>query len=122
MEEIGVIVGYVVWVVLDKLGSYVVVFFEIMLGSYCFVDFCKFEQGVVRYVEIVECYNVSGGYDYLFKIVLFIVVLFQELMECLLEDEIGIEKFVSCIVLWYFYEQWVELVEVIVLGKSSWKQ
>jgi DNA-binding Lrp family transcriptional regulator len=53
-------------VALEKLGSHVVVFSEITLGSHRPADFRKFE-GAARYAEI-ECYNVSGG-DYLLKIV-----------------------------------------------------
>ena len=41
--------------------------------------------------------------------------------EEVLEDEIGIEKFASRIVLRHPYERRVEPVEVIASGKSSWK-
>ncbi|BEV13431.1 hypothetical protein HBDW_02190 [Herbaspirillum sp. DW155] len=47
--------------------------------------------------------------------------MFQELMERMLEDEIGIEKFASRIVLRHPYEQRAEPVEVIASGKRSWK-
>ena len=43
--------------------------------------------------------NVNGGYDYLLRIVVPSVVSFQELMERLLQSDIGIEKFTSRIVL-----------------------
>jgi len=121
MEERGVIVGYGVQIALDKLGSHVVVFSEITLSSHRPADFRKFEQGAAKYQEIVECYNVSGGYDYLLKIIAPTVSLFQELMERLLEDEIGIEKFASRIVLRHPYEQRGNPVAVIVTGKTSWK-
>jgi len=52
-----------------------------------------------KHREIVECYNVSGGCDYLLKVVVTSVARFQELMERLLLDDIGIEKFNSRIVL-----------------------
>ena len=42
---------------------------------------------------------VSGGYDYLLKIVAPSVAHFQALMERLLQDDIGIKKFTSRIVL-----------------------
>lgn len=74
-----------------------------------------------KYQEIVECYNVSGGYDYLLKIIASTVSAFQELMERLLEDEIGIEKFASRIVLRHPFAQRVAPVAVIATGKSSWK-
>lgn len=121
MEESGIITGYGAQVALEKLGSHVVVFSEITLGSHRPADFRKFEQGASRYAEIVECYNVSGGYDYLLKIIAPTVSMFQELMERLLEDEIGIEKFASRIVLRHPYEQRGDPVAVIATGRSSWR-
>jgi len=99
MEDSGVIASYSAQIAMDKLGSHVVVFSEITLGSHRPPDFRKFEQGAARYPEIVECYNVSGGYDYLMKVVAPSVARFQALMERLLQDDIGIEKFNSRIVL-----------------------
>ncbi|WP_343651963.1 Lrp/AsnC family transcriptional regulator [Herbaspirillum sp.] len=121
MEDSGVIASYSAQIAMDKLGSHVVVFSEITLGSHRPPDFRKFEQGAARYPEIVECYNVSGGYDYLLKIVSPTVGLFQELMERLLADEIGIEKFASRIVLRHPYGQRSDPVAVIATGMSSWK-
>ncbi|WP_044531322.1 Lrp/AsnC family transcriptional regulator [Herbaspirillum sp. B65] len=121
MEESGIIAGYGAQIALDKLGSHVEVFSEITLGSHRPADFRKFEQGAAKCQEIVECYNVSGGYDYLLKIIAPTVSAFQELMERLLEDEIGIEKFASRIVLRHPFAQRVAPVAVIATGKSSWK-
>ncbi|MEJ1267642.1 Lrp/AsnC ligand binding domain-containing protein [Pantoea ananatis] len=42
-------------------------FSEITLNSHYPSDFIKFESGACKYREIVECYNISGGYDYLLK-------------------------------------------------------
>ncbi len=99
LQELGVIVGYGADIALEKLGRYVVVFSEVTISSHRRNDFRKFEEVVGRYCEIVEWYNVSGGYDYLLKIVAPSVARFQELMERLLKDDIGIEKFRSRIVL-----------------------
>lgn len=62
-------------------------------------DFRKLEEAAARYRGIVEGYNVSGGYDYLLKVMAPSVARFQELMERMLQDDIGIEKFTSRIVL-----------------------
>ena len=99
LQDMGVIRGYGADVALEKLGSHVIVFSEVTLGSHRSHDFRKFEAGVEKYREIVECYNISGGYDYLLKIVVPGVAYFQALMERLLDDDIGIEKFASRIVL-----------------------
>ena len=99
LQEVGVIRGYGADIALEKIGRYVIVFSEVTIGSHRRADFRKFEEAADRCREIVEWYNVSGGYDYLLKIVAPGVTHFQELMERLLQDDIGIEKFTSRIAL-----------------------
>ena len=99
LQEVGVIRGYGADIALEKLGNCVVVFSEVTISSHRRPDFRKFEQAAERHHEIVEWYNVSGGYDYLLKIVAPNVGHFQALMERLLQDDVGIEKFTSRIVL-----------------------
>ena len=91
------------------------------LASHQVSDFRKFEAGVGRYREIVECYNVSGGYDYLLKIVVPDVAYFQALMERLLEDDIGIEKFSSRIVLRQPIDRREYPLTILLTGESDWK-
>ncbi len=121
LQEIGVIRGYGAEVVLEKLGSHVIVFSEVTISSHRPHDFRKFEAGAGKYHEIVECYNVSGGYDYLLKIVAPGIAYFQALMERLLEDDIGIEKFSSRIVLRQPLDQRGYPLSVIATGKPSWE-
>jgi len=99
LQESGVIRGYGADIALEKLGDYVIVFSEVTISSHRRPDFRKFEEAADRHCEIVEWYNVSGGYDYLLKIVAPSVACFQELMERLLQSDIGIAKFTSRIVL-----------------------
>ena len=99
LQEIGVIRGYGADIALEQLGSHVIVFSEVTLSSHRRHDLRKFEETADRQCEIVEWYNVSGGYDYLLKIVAPSVACFQELMERLLQSDIGIAKFTSRIVL-----------------------
>ena len=99
LQQLGVIRGYGAHIALEKLGSHVIVFSEVTISSHRRHDFRKFEQAAAEHREIVECYNVSGGYDYLLKVVAPSIACFQELMERLLQDDIGIEKFNSRIVL-----------------------
>jgi DNA-binding Lrp family transcriptional regulator len=99
LQETGLIRGYSADIALEKLGECVIVFSEVTISSHRPDDFRKFEEGAGKYEEIVECYNVSGGYDYLLKIVAPGVGYFQALMEKMLEDDIGIERFASRIVL-----------------------
>lgn len=120
LQDIGVIRGYGADIALEKLGSHVIVFSEVTISSHRPHDFRKFEAGAGKYHEIVECYNVSGGYDYLLKIVAPSIAYFQALMDRLLEDDIGIEKFASRIVLRQPLDQRGYPLSIIATGKPSW--
>jgi DNA-binding Lrp family transcriptional regulator len=120
LQEIGVIRSYRAEVALEKLGSHVIVFSEVTISSHRPRDFRKFEAGADKYHEIVECYNVSGGYDYLLKIVAPSISCFQALMDRLLEDDIGIEKFASRIVLRQPLDQRGYPLSTIASGRPSW--
>lgn len=121
LRDIGLIRGFGADVALDKLGNHVIVFTEVTLGSHQVSEFRKFEAAAARYREIVECYNVSGGYDYLLKIVAPGVAHFQALMDRLLEDDIGITKFACRIVLRQPFAQREYPLTVLLSGKPSWK-
>ena len=121
LQEIGIIRSYRAEVALEKLGDHLIVFSEVTISSHRPSDFRKFESGAGKYPEIVECYNVSGGYDYLLKIVAPGISYFQALMEQLLEDDIGIEKFASRIVLRQPIEQRGYPLSIIATGKPSWE-
>lgn len=121
LQEIGIIRGYRAEVALETLGSHVIVFSEVTISSHRPRDFRKFEAGAGKYHEIVECYNVSGGYDYLLKIVAPSISYFQALMDRMLEDDIGIEKFASRIVLRQPLEQRGYPLSIIATGKPSWE-
>ncbi|MBT0961615.1 Lrp/AsnC family transcriptional regulator [Denitromonas iodatirespirans] len=122
LQEIGVIRGYGADVALEKLGSYVIVFSEVTLGSHHVPDFRKFDAGVSKYPEIVECYNVSGGYDFLLKIVAPSIAYFQALMDRLLEDDIGIVKFSSRIVLRQPIDRREYPLSILLTGAPSWEE
>lgn len=99
LQEAGVIRSYNAEIALEKLGEFVIVFSEITISHHRRRNFDRFEEAVGGFQEIVECYNVSGGYDYLLKIVTTSVSSFQRVMDELLAMDIGIAKFTSRIVL-----------------------
>ena len=99
LQEAGVIRGFGADIALEKLGRYVIVFSEVTISRHRRNDLRRFEEVIAGHREIVDWYNVSGGYDYLLKFVAPSVSCFQELMERLLQEDIGIEKFTSRIVL-----------------------
>nr|WP_315595222.1 Lrp/AsnC family transcriptional regulator [uncultured Cupriavidus sp.] len=99
LEQAGYIGGYSAQIRMDKLGDILTVFTEVTLQDHHREDFAHFEKAVAAVDEIVECHLVSGGYDYLLKFITRGVNHYQELMESLLESNIGIEKYFSFIVI-----------------------
>jgi DNA-binding Lrp family transcriptional regulator len=99
LQDLGVIRGYNAQLSLEKIGESVSVFSEITISNHRRNDFHRFEETVAGFQEITECYNVSGGYDYLLKITTRSVDAFGKIMDELIDKDIGIEKFSSRIVL-----------------------
>ncbi len=99
LEKAGYITGYRAQIKLAKLGDYITVFTEITLHDHRREDFIKFESEIRRYDAVQECHLVSGGYDYLVKFVARSVAHYQEIIESILERNIGVDKYFSYIVI-----------------------
>ena len=69
MEKEGVIKGYSALVDRGIIGRGFVVFCQIKLLQHRHEYVVKFEREVIRFDEVLECYNVSGDYDYLLKVI-----------------------------------------------------
>ncbi len=99
LEKIGVIEGYGAFLSMAKLGDCLIVFTEITISNHRRTDMRRFEEAAEKFPEIMDCYNVSGGYDFLLRIVTRSVSHFQSIMDALLAADLGIEKFSSYIVM-----------------------
>ncbi len=99
LEKAGYITSYKAQINLGKLGDYITVFTEITLNDHRREDFIKFEVEIRRYDAVQECHLVSGGYDYLVKFVARSVAHYQEIIENILERNIGVDKYFSYIVI-----------------------
>ncbi|MEQ9463965.1 MAG: Lrp/AsnC family transcriptional regulator [Haliea sp.] len=69
MEEEGLIQRRVVLLDRARLGMEVVVFATINLTSTGRQNLMSFEQDIVRHPEVMECYTMTGIWDYMLKIV-----------------------------------------------------
>ncbi len=99
LEKAGYIMSYKAQISLAKLGDYITVFTEITLNDHRREDFIKFEAEIRRYDSVQECHLVSGGYDYLVKFVARSVAHYQEIIENILDRNIGVDKYFSYIVI-----------------------
>jgi DNA-binding Lrp family transcriptional regulator len=99
LEQAGYITGYSARINLAKLTETITVFTEVTLSDHRRNDFVKFESSIRNLDELIECHLLSGGYDYLLRFVARSVNHYQEIIENLIDRNIGIEKYFSYIVL-----------------------
>lgn len=99
LEKAGYIEGYSAQINLNKLGDVLTVFTEVTLNDHHREDFQRFEMAIRDIDELVECHLISGGYDYLLKFMTRGVAHYQQIIEGLLERDIGIEQYFSYIVI-----------------------
>lgn len=69
LEKEGVIKKYVALVDREKLGKKLMVFCNIALKEHSRSMGEKFVDAVLAMPEVLECFNISGDYDFLLKIV-----------------------------------------------------
>jgi Lrp/AsnC family transcriptional regulator of ectoine degradation len=98
LEKAGIIEGYGAKVSWSMLGAQTIVFMEAEIASHQANDFQRFEQAMQEYDEILECWAVGGGLDYLLKIAVKTVDEYQRLVDRLLNAQIGLKKYFTYIV------------------------
>ena len=98
LEREGVISGFHADVDIDKLVKVTQVWVEISLGHHQQQDFTRFEAYVQDVEDIVECWATGGTIDYLLRVVTPDLETYQALIDRLLNADIGIDRYVTCVV------------------------
>ena len=68
LEKIGIIKGYVALLSKEKLDQSFVAFCHVKLIQHTQDNVKQFEKEVIKIDEVLECYHLSGDYDYLLKV------------------------------------------------------
>lgn len=68
LEKLGVIESYSAIINTDKIESRIIVFAEVNLKIHKQSELDEFETTMKNMREILECYHITGKYDYLLKI------------------------------------------------------
>lgn len=98
LEREGFIRSYRGIVDAQRCGSFVVAHTEVTLARHRAVDFSRFEAAVCRRPEIIECDAVSGGIDYVLKIIARDLAHYQQLIHGLLDEDVGMDTYFTYIV------------------------
>ncbi|APS40828.1 Lrp/AsnC family transcriptional regulator [Salegentibacter sp. T436] len=80
LEREGVISKYVALVSPDKVEKNFMVFCQIKLIQHSRSYLTKFESEVTKLTEVLECYHVSGEYDYILKVIVKDMEAYREFM------------------------------------------
>ncbi|WP_420409406.1 Lrp/AsnC family transcriptional regulator [Hoeflea sp.] len=98
LEEAGIISGYHANIELRHLGPQVSVFVMAELDNHKSSTFQAFEQAVASYDEIVSCWALGGGYDYLLHVITRDIDSYQRLVDDLLARRAGLSRYFTYIV------------------------
>ena len=98
LEKAGIVSGYHARVAMRIVAPVATVLMEVTLASHRQADFDRFERAIRDIPEIVACWAVGGGVDYVVKVMARDIDAYQRLVDSLLEREIGIDRYFTYIV------------------------
>ncbi|PDT46710.1 AsnC family transcriptional regulator [Sinorhizobium fredii] len=98
LEKAGIISGYHARVSIRRVAPVASVMVELTLANHRQADFDRFERAVREIPEIVCCWSVGGGVDYILKIVVANIDAYQRLIDAILDRELGIARYFTYIV------------------------
>jgi len=98
LEDAGIIEGYHARISLSKLGPCSMILMEAEINSHRAEDFLRFENALHDIPEIVECWAVGGGIDYMLKVVCQDIDSYQRLVDILLQADVGLKRYYTYVV------------------------
>ena len=98
LERAGLITGYEARLNPQLLGGAAEVMMSVELDSHKAQDFKVFEDGIHNLPEVVDCWAVGGGIDYLLRIVTSDIKAYQTLVDEILSAELGVRRYYTYVV------------------------
>ncbi|TPK42501.1 Lrp/AsnC family transcriptional regulator [Mesorhizobium sp. B2-5-4] len=99
LEKAGIVSGYHARIAIRVVAPVATVLMEVTLASHRQADFDRFERVIRDIPEIVACWSVGGGVDYVLKVMARDIDAYQRLVDGLLDREIGIDRYFTYIVI-----------------------
>ncbi|MEP3436808.1 MAG: Lrp/AsnC family transcriptional regulator [Hoeflea sp.] len=98
LEKAGIISGYRAEIELRHVAPQVSVFVMAELENHRAATFQTFEQAIAGYDEIVSCWALGGGFDYLLHVITRDIDSYQRLIDDLLARRAGLARYFTYIV------------------------
>ena len=99
LEKAGIVSGYHARIAMRVVAPVATVLMEVTLANHRQADFDRFERVIRDIPEIVACWSVGGGVDYVLKVMARDIDAYQRLVDGLVEREIGIDRYFTYIVI-----------------------
>ena len=99
LEEEGIIESYGARLSSPFLKNFHLVITEVELESHKEGQFNRFEDAILGFDEVLSCWSVGGGLDYILKILVKDVSDYQDFLKRILNANIGLRRYFSYAVL-----------------------
>ena len=99
LEEEGIIESYGAKLSSPFLKNFHLVITEVELESHKEGEFDRFENAIMGFDEVLSCWSVGGGLDYILKILVKDVSDYQDFLKRVLKANIGLRRYFSYAVL-----------------------
>jgi Lrp/AsnC family transcriptional regulator of ectoine degradation len=99
LEEEGIIESYGAKLSSPFLKNFHLVITEVELESHKEGEFARFEDAIMGFDEVLSCWSVGGGLDYILKVLVKDVADYQDFLKRVLKANIGLRRYFSYAVL-----------------------
>lgn len=98
LEDTGIIRRYTAEIALETLQNLQVVLAQVILSNHNRRAYRQFEQSILEIPEVVECYELTGQFDFHLKFVVSSMDRYKEILDVVLGAESGVEKYFTYVV------------------------
>jgi Lrp/AsnC family transcriptional regulator of ectoine degradation len=98
LEKAGIVSGYHARIAIRRIAPIATVLMQVTLGAHRQANFDRFERAILDMPEILACWSVGGGVDYMLKVMARSIDAYQRLVDGLLDRELGIDRYFTYIV------------------------
>ena len=99
LKEAGIIESYGANLSSSFLNNFHLVITEVELESHKQGQFARFEEAIMGFDEVLSCWSVGGGLDYILKVLVKDVADYQDFLKRVLKADIGLRRYFSYAVL-----------------------
>lgn len=98
LKAAGFIRAYYADIALERVCDFTQVVVTVSLTHHRKADFERFEAFVDQHDEIIDCIATGGGMDYVMTVICPTLTAFQDLMQAMLDAELGVDRYMTYIV------------------------